>query len=637
MRPYCLAYVTHNYTRLMEIFQHLLHSFSVVSSLLHFGNTLNFIGELSARTEHLGRLKRVVCEPGVDICVDGKILTDSQKDSILSKDIDVSVRQLTELRCKFLQHSMSESYNEHREMFYESYNTASTNQLSTTDDGYNTVSTNQLTTTDDGYNTASMNVTTTDNCSDDVTTNDVVGSEDDVNSYEDFSTSSSSSQQQQHHFPSDVIRSLLGKRYDKPLRHLCELCGVTYEHSMRMLKSVVRTHCASRVDVNKRKSNIPIQKVDENNIGCSCLQGENMDFDQPVSLKCLLSKSAGCQRKFATQCYAGLYSGNDKRNSLDSINSSPLEMSGLYSTTSSLTGANSLVNSSQTFVSDGGGVDTSRAKSASMISRQTSSDSLADYDRISLTSSFVSSTREPSIVVPSGRNVLKCPQISLLKLRYKYSFLTHAVYSVLIGRPLVILGEEENKNKVRKLVWALSNFLQNDNSGKSVVPWLDTPLTLSHLGWISVVGVMKNRKGKSISTALKPYVSILNYEEETLLAPRYSGKFLSNMLNPSSHFNTDVSYRNFVLQMFTEFSAKTFAHFVNNNNNNNMQHSVEDVSATKGCPPQGDEAILMATMRHMGDTMLQQQQQDSCKPLSTIRLNTSKCSSFINNLPKKRR
>ena len=607
-----MAYVTHNYTRLMEIFQHLLHSFSVVSSLLHFGNTLNFIGELSARTEHLGRLKCVVCEPGADICVDGKILTDSQRDSILSKDIDISVRQLTELRSKFLQHSMSESYSEHREMFYESYNMASTNHVNTTD-----------------------------NCSDDVTTNDAGASDNDtnscdLNSCEEFSTSSSS-QQQQHHFPSDVITSLLGKRYDKPLRHLCELCGVTYEHSMRMLKSVVRTHCASRVDVNKRKSNIPIQKVDENNIGCSCLQGENMDFDQPVSLKCLLSKSAGCQRKFATQCYAGLYSGNDKRNSLDSINSSPLEMSGLYSTTSSLTGANSLVNSSQTFVSDGGGVDTSRAKSASMISRQTSSDSLADYDRISLTSSFVSSTREPSIVVPSGRNVLKCPQISLLKLRYKYSFLTHAVYSVLIGRPLVILGEEENKNKVRKLVWALSNFLQNDNSGKSVVPWLDTPLTLSHLGWISVVGVMKNRKGKSISTALKPYVSILNYEEETLLAPRYSGKFLSNMLNPSSHFNTDVSYRNFVLQMFTEFSAKTFAHFVNNNNNNNMQHSVEDVSATKGCPPQGDEAILMATMRHMGDTMLQQQQQDSCKPLSTIRLNTSKCSSFINNLPKKRR
>ena len=635
MRPYCLAYVTHNYTRLMEIFQHLLHSFSVVSSLLHFGNTLNFIGELSARTEHLGRLKRVVCEPGVDICVDGKILTDSQKDSILSKDIDVSVRQLTELRCKFLQHSMSESYNEHREMFYESYNTASTNQLSTTDDGYNTVSTNQLTTTDDGYNTASMNVTTTDNCSDDVTTNDVVGSEDDVNSYEDFSTSSSSSQQQQHHFPSDVIRSLLGKRYDKPLRHLCELCGVTYEHSMRMLKSVVRTHCSSRVEVNKTKSNSLIQKVDESDMGCACLQGENTNFDPPVSLKCLLSKSSSCQQKFATKCYAALYSGSDKRNSLDSINSSPLEASGWYSTassltTSSFTGPQSLLNSSQTFVSDGGGTtDTCRAKSASMISRQTSSDSLADYDRISLTSSFMSSTRESSIAVPSARNY---PQISLLKLRYKYSFLTHAVYSVLIGRPLVILGEEENKNKVRKLVWALSNFLQKDNSGKSVVPWLDTPLTLSHLGSVSVVGVMKNRKGKSISAALKPYVSILNYEEETLLAPRYSGKFLTNMLNPSSHFNTDVSYRNFVLQMFTEFSAKTFAHFINNNN---MQHSVE-VSATKGCSPQGDEAILMATMRHMGDTMLQQHQ-DSCKPLSTIRLNTSKCSSFINNLPKKRR
>lgn len=123
--------------------------------------------------------------------------------------------------------------------------------------------------------------------------------------------------------------------------------------------------------------------------------------------------------------------------------------------------------------------------------RQLSLDS--DSDRTSLTaSSDPPSPDQPSWLLSDGRGRgrggrRKAAAGALAFLRHN-SFSQHAVFCLLSGRPLVVIGGEEGP--VRSLVGALSLFLPAPGpDGSAVMPCLSSPLQLSDLLTWRLIGI----------------------------------------------------------------------------------------------------------------------------------------------------
>ena len=121
VRPYCLAYVCRNHTRLMELYESLFQCFSLVSSVFHFGNAMNFLNDLVSRSEYLLYLSAVLKDDSSTIYTDDKLLTPSQKEALCESDIDASITQLVELHQQFLLYLDRPMFSEHRELFENEY------------------------------------------------------------------------------------------------------------------------------------------------------------------------------------------------------------------------------------------------------------------------------------------------------------------------------------------------------------------------------------------------------------------------------------------------------------------------------------------------------------------------------------
>ena len=131
-----------------------------------------------------------------------------------------------------------------------------------------------------------------------------------------------------------------------------------------------------------------------------------------------------------------------------------------------------------------------------LASRDGSKTSLDDHsDATSYGSSVTSasSDRTPSSVPPTGpsseRHKKRAGQNALKFIR-QYPFAHPAIYSLLSGRTLVILGEEEAV--VRKLVSALSIFVPNYSlHAKPVKHWVSSPLHITDFQKWKLIGLQR--------------------------------------------------------------------------------------------------------------------------------------------------
>ena len=183
-----------------------------------------------------------------------------------------------------------------------------------------------------------------------------------------------------------------------------------------------------------------------------------------------------------------------------------------------------------------------------------------------------------------------------------------------------------------------------------MIPWLNGSFSLNHIGSTSIVGILKNPKGKTVPNSLKPYVSILDFEEETLFAPPYSGKFLSDMFNTNTCFSTDVAYRQYILLLFTELYSKVFIQFIKLYDqpekypiSSNYGLNISDGTRTSQKREiKDDEAIMVCFIQRMREEILQKfndsHSDDSTIRTSraTVKLNNMK-SSMFSNYPKRKK
>ncbi|NXW84197.1 SMCR8 protein, partial [Alopecoenas beccarii] len=201
-------------------------------------------------------------------------------------------------------------------------------------------------------------------------------------------------------------------------------------------------------------------------------------------------------------------------------------------------------------------------------SRELSKSSLDECsDSTSYMSSAAStcSDRTPSPAHPacqgSERHKKKAGQNALRFIR-QYPFAHPAIYSLLSGRTLVVLGEEENI--VKKLVTALSIFVPNCGVyAKPVKHWVTSPLHVVDFQKWKLIGLQRtvSPAGVNVLHALSRYsryISILDADSKTLRCPLYKGTVVSRLADHRTQIKRGSTYYMHVQSILTQLCSKAF-------------------------------------------------------------------------------
>uniref|UniRef100_G1PZ92 SMCR8-C9orf72 complex subunit n=1 Tax=Myotis lucifugus TaxID=59463 RepID=G1PZ92_MYOLU len=205
-----------------------------------------------------------------------------------------------------------------------------------------------------------------------------------------------------------------------------------------------------------------------------------------------------------------------------------------------------------------------------LASRDISKISLDNYsDTTSYVSSVASTSldRTPSSAHPTGpsfeRHKKRAGQNALKFIR-QYPFAHPAIYSLLSGRTLVVLGEDEAI--VRKLVTALSIFVPNYSCyAKPVKHWVSSPLHITDFQKWKLIGLQRMC---SFSPKVGPhclvlsrysrYTSILDLDNKTLRCPLYRGTLVPRLADHRTQIKRGSTYYLHVQSMLTQLCSKAF-------------------------------------------------------------------------------
>uniref|UniRef100_A0A3P8U3M4 Smith-Magenis syndrome chromosome region, candidate 8b n=1 Tax=Amphiprion percula TaxID=161767 RepID=A0A3P8U3M4_AMPPE len=177
---------------------------------------------------------------------------------------------------------------------------------------------------------------------------------------------------------------------------------------------------------------------------------------------------------------------------------------------------------------------------------------LLSIDEASDCTSFTSSLEPPSPTQNFHSNVglhrRRRRKAGLRALRFikQNSFSQHAVFCLLSGRPLVIVGGDQSL--VRKLVDALSLFLPAPGpDGGAVMPCLTAALQLTDLLTWRLIGIHRSSSTSSSIilhslTRYSRYLALLDIDQKTLCCPSYSGSLIGRLADPHSGISRGITY-----------------------------------------------------------------------------------------------
>ncbi|XP_010280039.1 PREDICTED: smith-Magenis syndrome chromosomal region candidate gene 8 protein, partial [Phaethon lepturus] len=161
----------------------------------------------------------------------------------------------------------------------------------------------------------------------------------------------------------------------------------------------------------------------------------------------------------------------------------------------------------------------------------------------------------------SERHKKKAGQNALRFIR-QYPFAHPAIYSLLSGRTLIVLGEEEAI--VKKLVTALSIFVPNCGIyAKPVKHWVTSPLHVVDFQRWKLIGLqrMASPAGVNVLHALSRYsryVSVLDADSKTLRCPLYKGTLVSRLADHRTQIKRGSTYYMHVQSILTQLCSKAF-------------------------------------------------------------------------------
>ncbi|XP_066517748.1 guanine nucleotide exchange protein smcr8b [Hoplias malabaricus] len=184
--------------------------------------------------------------------------------------------------------------------------------------------------------------------------------------------------------------------------------------------------------------------------------------------------------------------------------------------------------------------------------------------------SFASTASEFSLSLnPNGETSLsgirrKRAKLGRAALRFlrQFPFAVHAVYSLLSGRTLVVLGSEETV--VRRLVTALTIYTPHVGKYReSIQPWTSEPLQITDLLSWKLIGF--NRMAPPGSPSTPPclvrysrYLSVLDVDQRTLRCPAYRGSLICPLVEPRTQIVHGTTYYLLAQSVISKLVSRAF-------------------------------------------------------------------------------
>ncbi|KAJ5072254.1 hypothetical protein M0811_01268 [Anaeramoeba ignava] len=146
-------------------------------------------------------------------------------------------------------------------------------------------------------------------------------------------------------------------------------------------------------------------------------------------------------------------------------------------------------------------------------------------------------------------------------IRYLDGYLENLLFSLLIGRPVAIIGDAKNKEKIFCIIRFLAIFVPGNQEFQY---WIELPLKFVDLESIKLCGMSKKI---GISQEIKEFITILDYEENSLVSPFYppSSSSKKNIITKLMRIKKLSSDKDlllfFIYQTFYEFIVKIYIHF----------------------------------------------------------------------------
>ena len=228
------------------------------------------------------------------------------------------------------------------------------------------------------------------------------------------------------------------------------------------------------------------------------------------------------------------------------------------------------------------------------------------------------------------KEIMKSSQISLLKLNDRFSYLPHIIYSFFIGRPVVVTGKQTSAKSVSSVVYGLANMLPNNPvKPKRVCAKLSGKLTLKHLGVYGIIGILKHKDRNPVPISLRPYISVMDLDKDSLEAPFYQGKTLMRIFDPSRSFS-EGSFRKFIKQSWAELIAESYVKFTNQYTHQLASHPIA-LSCDQEIVKYFVDTLRMQIVHAYPDVDL-----EDVTTVHSIRLNNKKCQKIPNQFLKKK-
>ncbi|XP_060068355.1 guanine nucleotide exchange protein smcr8a-like [Ylistrum balloti] len=159
----------------------------------------------------------------------------------------------------------------------------------------------------------------------------------------------------------------------------------------------------------------------------------------------------------------------------------------------------------------------------------------------------------------------------IYKLLNNYSNMHHVIYSLLSGRPVIVIATATFEKDVKEIVRALQHFLPNNPRcpggahPNSCLTWLSHLPKITDLGGMKLVGVCRPEKkpmDRLITPAFKRFVTIFDVDRRVLLSPTYQGSFLTLLINKKKSFKFESdALLAYVKGLLSEISSKAFIFF----------------------------------------------------------------------------
>ncbi|XP_064628612.1 uncharacterized protein LOC135488102 isoform X2 [Lineus longissimus] len=140
------------------------------------------------------------------------------------------------------------------------------------------------------------------------------------------------------------------------------------------------------------------------------------------------------------------------------------------------------------------------------------------------------------------------PGYGILKFVNTHNYSHHLFASMLMGRPVVVIGKLERD--VKDALTTLGLFVPGYSSRrKTVVLSQNQPLKITDLSKLTLIGLIKPEKKSAehlVPESIKRYVTVLDLDKKNLFSPEYEGGVLKKVLKLKKVFMSDEAYLAFI-------------------------------------------------------------------------------------------